>query len=63
MLNAKYESYSFRDWIEEFVDTIKMMLPTGLAVVAFLLKGSNPCGFKFAVPVIHDNYFFKERKI
>jgi len=54
MLATKYESYSYKDWFEEFLDAIKSMLPTGLTLVAVFVQGGDPGNFKTTVPVITE---------
>ncbi len=54
MLATLYDSFSYRDWLEEFLETVSSMLPTGLTLIAVFVKGGEIGNFKTIVPIIAD---------
>jgi hypothetical protein len=54
MLATRYDSFSYRDWLEEFLETVSSMLPTGLKLIAVFVKGGEIGNFKTIVPIITD---------
>lgn len=42
MLQASYEEFDYLDWLDEIRNDVTKMLPTGIKVLAVVVKGPKP---------------------
>lgn len=42
MLQASYQEFDYLDWLDEIRNDVTKMLPTGIKVLAVVVKGPKP---------------------